>query len=109
MINRVDYYTSIPSSYSSPSLFRGAPTSSRSGGATAAESKNSGGRKGDHTNIHEVSTVPGRARRARTAFSIAGSLVLVDGPLPFGDAAAAAILIGYGTYETVKTVQILMG
>ena len=106
MINRVDYYTSIPSSYYSPSSFRGAPTSSRS---SAAESKNSGGRKGDHTNIHEVSTVPGRARRARTAFSIAGSLVLVDGPLPFGDAAAAAILIGYGTYETVKTVQILTG
>jgi hypothetical protein len=40
--------TSIPSSLFSPSLFRGAPTHSRSAGASATESNNSGGRKGDH-------------------------------------------------------------
>jgi hypothetical protein len=34
---------------------------------------------------------------------------MVDGPLPIGDAAGAAVLIGYGMYESVKTVQILMG
>ena len=48
MISRVDY-TALPSSFHSPSLFRGAPTHSRSPGARASESNNSGGRKADHT------------------------------------------------------------
>jgi len=108
MISRVDY-TALPSSFHSPSLFRGAPTHSRSPGARASESNNSGGRKGDHTSIHDVSTVPGRSHRARTAFTIAGSLILVDGPLPAGDIAAAGLLIGYGTYEVFKSVSILFG
>ena len=110
MISRVDY-TALPSSFHSPSSFRGAPTNSRSPGARASESNNSGGRKGDHT-IHGadgIGSVPGRARRARTAFTIAGSLVLVDGPLPFGDMAAATVLIAYGSYEMWKSASIILG
>jgi len=41
----------------------------------------------------------GRARRAKRAFSIALTLAAVDGPLPFGDAAAVVLLTGYGIYE----------
>jgi len=108
MISRVDY-TALPSSFHSPSSFRGAPTHSRSAGASAAESNNSGGRKGDHTSIHDVATVPGRVHRARTAFTIAGTLCLVDGPLPAGDIAAAGLLIGYGTYEVLKSAAIIFG
>lgn len=48
--------TSIPSSQHSPSLFRGAPTHSRSAGASAAESYNSGGRKGDRIASMDRST-----------------------------------------------------
>jgi len=107
MIDRIDY-TSLPSSFHSPSLFRGAPTT-MSEGATPRNKQVAGGRKGDHTRVEQFSTVPGRARRARTAFTLAGTLILVDGPLPVGDAAAAAVLIGYGMYESVKTVQILFG
>ena len=109
MINRVDY-TALPSSFHSPSLFRGAPTHSRSPGARASESNNSGGRKGDHT-IHGVDglgSVPGRARRARTAFTIAGALCIADGPLPLGDLAAATVLVSYGAYEVGKSMQILV-
>ena len=108
MISRVDY-TALPSSFHSPSLFRGAPTHSRSPGARASESNNSGGRKGDHTSNHDVFTVPGRAHRARTAFTIAGTLCLVDGPLPAGDIAAATLLIGYGSYEVLKSASIIFG
>ncbi len=110
MISRVDY-TALPSSFHSPSSFRGAPTHSRSAGASAAESNNSGGRKGDHTihGVDGIGTVPGRARRARYAFTLAGSLVLVDGPLLVGDLAAAGVLIGYGTYEVFKSVSIIFG
>lgn len=108
MINRTDYSTSLPSSFLSPSLFRGAPTT-MSEGATPRNKQGAGGRKGDLPSISDLSTVPGRTRRARIAFTLAGSLILVDGPLPFGDAAAAAVLIGYGSYETVKSVQILFG
>jgi len=108
MINRTDFSTSLSSSFLSPSLFRGAPTT-MSEGATPRNKQGAGGRKGDHTRVEQFSTVPGRARRSRTAFTIAGTLIMVDGPLPIGDAAAAALLIGYGTYESVKTVQILMG
>ena len=105
----VECHSTSPSSSSpSPSLFRGAPTI-MSEGATPRNKQVAGGRKGDHTRIEQISTVPGRARRARTAFTLAGALIMVDGPLPFGDAAAAAVLIGYGTYETVKSVQILFG
>lgn len=106
MISRVDY-TALPSSFHSPSLFRGAPTHSRSPGARASESNNSGGRKGDHASIHDVATVPGRAHRARTAFTLAGTLCLVDGPLPAGDIVAASVLIGYGSYEVFKSASII--
>ena len=110
MISRVDY-TALPSSFHSPSSFRGAPTHSRSPGARASESNNSGGRKGDHTILGAdgIGSVPGRAHRARTAFSIAGALILVDGPLPVGDIAAATLLIGYGSYEVLKSASILFG
>jgi hypothetical protein len=108
MISRVDY-TALPSSFHSPSLFRGAPTHSRSPGARASESNNSGGRKGDHTSIYDVATVPGRVHRARTAFTIAGTLCLVDGPLPVGDIAAATLLIAYGSYEVFKSASIIFG
>ena len=108
MINRTDYNTSLPSSFHSPSSFRGAPTNF-SEGATPRNKKEAGGRKGDHT-IHGsdgIGSVPGRARRARTAFTIAGALVLVDGPLPFGDMAAATFLVAYGSYEIGKSIQIM--
>ena len=108
MISRVDY-TALPSSFHSPSSFRGAPTHSRSAGASAAESNNSGGRKVDYTSISDVATLPGRQHRARVAFSIAGALVFVDGPLPVGDIAAATLLIGYGSYEVLKSASILFG
>lgn len=110
MISRVDY-TALPSSFHSPSSFRGAPTHSRSAGASAAESNNSGGRKGDHTILGAdgIGSVPGRAHRARTAFTIAGTLCFVDGPLPAGDIAAAGLLIGYGSYEILKSASIIFG
>ena len=42
---------SLPSSSFSPSSFRGAPTNSRSPGARASQSNNSGGRKGEQTTV----------------------------------------------------------
>jgi len=49
--------------------------------------------------IVRASRAPGRARRAKTALSIAAGLVLIDGPLPIGDAIAAGFLAIYAGYE----------
>jgi hypothetical protein len=50
----------------------------------------------------------GRFRRARWAFTTAAVLAAADGPLPIGDAAAVALLAGYGVYETVSGVQDIL-
>lgn len=52
-----------------------------------------------------ASQAHGRFRRARWAFGVAGTLALVDGPLPIGDAVAAAFLATYGIYEVAIGVQ----
>ncbi len=41
----------------------------------------------------------GRVRRARRAVALAMTLAAVDGPLPFGDAAAIVVLGVYASYE----------
>lgn len=41
----------------------------------------------------------GRARRARSALSLAGTLAMADGPLPIGDVLAIGVLGVYGVYE----------
>ncbi len=41
----------------------------------------------------------GRARRARWALSLAGTLAMADGPLPIGDVLAIGVLGVYGAYE----------
>lgn len=97
--------TSIPSSSLSPSSFRGAPTQSRSGGATAAESINSGGRKGEH--LDAGVEVFFALKGARSAFTIAAGLALADGPLPIGDALAIGVLVGYGFYEIYNSASII--
>jgi len=51
-----------------------------------------------------LSAVPGRARRAKWAYLTAATLAMADGPLPFGDIAAIAVLTAYGTYEVVEAV-----
>ena len=55
----------------------------------------------DATRFYQV---PGRARRAQWAFTTAATLAMADGPLPFGDVAAIAVLTAYGTYEVVEAV-----
>ena len=57
--------------------------------------------------VQEYGSVPGRVRRARLAFGIAGTMAMVDGPLPVGDAVGIAVLIGYGSYEIYKSSEIL--
>lgn len=54
--------------------------------------------------VVRLSQVPGRARRAKWAFGTAATLAMADGPLPFGDIAAIAVLSAYGTYEVVEAV-----
>jgi hypothetical protein len=42
-----------------------------------------------------------RAKRARSAVTVAMTLAAVDGPLPIGDTVAIGLLAGYATYEAV--------
>jgi flagellar biosynthesis/type III secretory pathway ATPase len=42
-----------------------------------------------------------RAKRSRSAMTLAMSMAAVDGPLPIGDAVAVGMLAGYGVYEAV--------
>ena len=60
------------------------------------------------SSVAEVGSVPGRARRARMAFTIAGTLAMADGPLPIGDALAIGVLVGYGSYEIYKSSEIIL-
>jgi acyl dehydratase len=63
--------------------------------------------RSDRERAMELGRVPGRARRARMAFTIAGTLALADGPLPIGDAIAIGFLVAYGSYEVYKSVETL--
>ena len=106
--------TSISSPQFSASSFRGAPTTETVAQVQGQRNtKVAGGRKADHTSTFDrdramaLGEVPGRARRARMAFSIAFTLAAVDGPLPVGDALAIAFLVGYGSYEIYKSVETL--
>jgi flagellar biosynthesis/type III secretory pathway ATPase len=42
-----------------------------------------------------------RAKRARSAITIAMTMAAVDGPLPIGDTIAIGLIAGYGAYEAV--------
>ena len=96
-------YTSTPSSQYSPSLFRGAPTTSTVAQVQAQRNgKVAGGRKGDHYDtrkaIHGGHRVKGGTRVLTRGLTIAATLAVADGPLPFGDVLAAGVLIGVGAY-----------
>ncbi len=65
------------------------------------------GREATKPTVEEYGSVPGRVRRARLAFGIAGTMALADGPLPVGDAVGIAVLVGYGSYEIYKSSDIL--
>ena len=49
--------------------------------------------------LNRASRGAGRARRARWALSLAGTLAMADGPLPIGDVLAIGFLGVYGAYE----------
>ncbi len=106
--------TSISSPEYSASSFRGAPTTTTVAQVQGQRNKQvAGGRKADHTSTSDrdramaLGEVPGRARRARMAFSLAFALAAADGPLPIGDALAVGFLVIYGSYEFYKTVETL--
>lgn len=55
--------------------------------------------------VEKLSSGVGHVKRSRWAWlTVAGMLAAADGPLPFGDAAAVALLLAYGTYEAVEAV-----
>ncbi len=94
--------TSLPSSSPSASPFRGAPTHSRSPGARASESKESGGRKADHP--ASPNSVDERDWEKQAAAMIGSGLVrvgvgvlMVPDPLPFVDEIIAISFIGVGS------------
>lgn len=106
--------TSISSPQLSASSFRGAPTTPTVSQVQAKRNtKVAGGRKADHTSASDrkramaLGEVPGRARRARMAFTLALTLAAADGPLPIGDALAIGVLVAYGSYEVYKSVETL--
>ncbi len=56
----------------------------------------------DGYDLNRAARGAGRARRARWALSLAGTLAMADGPLPIGDVLAIGVLGVYGTYEATQ-------
>jgi len=84
--------TSIPSSLSSPSSFRGAPTTLPAAQVQALQHpKVAGGRKGDQTESKRFAKMIGSGMiRAGVA------ILLVPDPLPFVDEIVGGLLVGGG-------------
>ena len=55
--------------------------------------------------LKEASMIPGRARRAKRAATLALTLAAADGPLPIGDILAIGVLGGYAAYESYTIVK----
>lgn len=102
--------TSIPSPQHSPSLFRGAPTTSTVAQVQAQRNgKVAGGRKGDRYDLKAagegVSQARGGQRVLTRGLTIAATLAVADGPLPIGDVLAAGVLIGVGAYMIYSGIE----